>query len=112
MGYGGWGCERFEILGTTATLFTLSVPTGIKVNALYQFAATSGDDILITSPDEITVAQNVPVGNITANNSVASGSGGNTRTNASSQIRAVANTSSIIFQLATYGWIDTRGKFN
>jgi len=98
-------------LGTTATLFTLSVPTGLKVNALYRFASTSATDILINSPDENSVAQNIPPGNITANNAVSSGSGGNTRTNISSQVRAVSNTSSITFQLATYGWIDTRGRF-
>ncbi len=98
-------------LGTTATIFTLSVPTGLKVNALYRFASTSATDILINSPDENSVAQNIPPGNITANNAVSSGSGGNTRTNISSQVRAVSNTSSITFQLATYGWIDTRGRF-
>jgi hypothetical protein len=99
-------------LGTTATLLTLTVPIGVKVNALYRFAATAGNGILINSPDESALAFNVPVGNVTSDSAVSSGAGGNTRTNVNGQIRATAGASSTLLQLVTYGWIDTRGKFN
>ena len=30
----------------------------------------------------------------------------------SAQVRVVATAASTVFQVATYGWVDARGKFN
>lgn len=104
-------------LGTTATLYTLSAPLGVKVNALFRgFCSNpSGFNMLINSPDENVSLSEAPTGNITTTESTsASRAFGplNLRTNTSSQIRAVSNTASTTLNIATYGWVDTRGRFN
>ncbi len=105
-------------LGTTATLFTLTVPTGVKVNALLRaFALTAavGTLVLLTSPDENSVAANSPAGNDSIITQVANNYVGghfNLRTNTSGQIRAVSSTGSTALLVATYGWVDYRGRFN
>jgi len=100
-------------LGTTATLFSLTVPTGMKVNSLNRLVVGAGaGGVLISSPDENVVAFDSPPGNA---NSLASGAQGlaiSLRTSINGQIRTVASASSTVLQIATYGWIDTRGKFN
>jgi len=98
-------------LGTTPTLFALTVPTGVKVNALIRAVATPSNVTLINSPDENAVGTNAPAGNLTIGGGETAG-GGNTRTNTGGQIRAVANAASTVFQIATYGWTDKRGRFN
>ncbi len=103
-------------LGTTATLYTLTVSTGVKVKArLRGFAVqTSGFQLLINSPDEASVGTNAPVGNISVVaetqefNSLGLLSIG---TNLIGQIRAVSNVASTSLSLATIGWADTRGRF-
>lgn len=105
-------------LGTTATLYTLTVATGLKVNALVRYFmsnASVGTVLLINSPDEAVASSNSPIGNVTAQNPVAGATGGtmnamNVRTNTSAQIRAVSSSASTTFALATYGWIDRRGR--
>lgn len=105
-------------LGTVATLFALSVPSGLQVWARfrYGFGNPSGAAfVLIQSPDETAVATNSPLGNVTGENASATNQvdGDLTvRTNTSQQIRAVANAASSVLQISTYGWIDYRGRFN
>jgi hypothetical protein len=98
---------NISTLGTAAIAVTLTVPTGIVVLARYR-ANSAGSIVLLNSPDESSVAVNATVGNI----SLASGGAGEllTRTNTSAQIRAVANLSSTILQIATFGWFDRRGR--
>jgi hypothetical protein len=105
-------------LGTTATLFALTVPLGVKVNALFN-AGIGGvatiRSVLFNSPDQtsVTPASGAGVANISM--SVASiGVSGqfNIRTNTSQQIRAVCdNNSGVLLYIGTSGWIDTRGRF-
>jgi hypothetical protein len=98
-------------LGTTATIFTLTVPIGLKVNALFNFQFTGTDVLLLSSLDQNSNATNSPVGNTTFGGNSAAGPT-NVRTNTSAQIRAVSSAAGATFQVATFGWMDTRGRFS
>ncbi|KKK48530.1 hypothetical protein LCGC14_3144170, partial [marine sediment metagenome] len=107
-------------LGTSATLFELTVPSGLKVEALYNaYISQSNDFVYISSPDVLDEPpaadggaagplQTVAAPNVTA----IRGTGGNLRTftNTSSQIRARADAASSFLDIATLGWIDRRGR--
>jgi hypothetical protein len=116
-----WGTSVLDVnvttLGTTATLYTLSVPTSVQVRARCRGYVTGGSTfqaVLITSPDETSQAVNVPVGNGTGINPVASAAQYfgelQVRTNTSGQVRAIANLASTNLTVVTYGWFDDRGK--
>ncbi len=97
-------------LGTTPTLFQLTVPTGVKVNALIRAIIGGAGFIAINGPDEsLPIAGNSPaIG--------ASGTGNwnegvfNVLTNTSAQIFAVADSAGRTFAVTTYGWLDQRGQ--
>ena len=97
---------------TTATLLTLTVPRGRKMNALFNAVSFQASNWLISDPD---IADTVPGGSALYTLS-ADGAATNTggaqarcRTNTSAQIRR-RSTNTNAFQLATLGWIDLRGK--
>jgi hypothetical protein len=105
-------------LGTTATLYSLSVPTGVKVNALFHafFAHSTVANVngLIQSPDEADgTAANGSI-DFQTQGAGTGGAGGsfNRRTDTSGRIKAVSNTASSVLRVNTYGWIDTRGRFD
>lgn len=105
---------------TTSSLDTLTVPTGVVVNALalgsYTNTAAAGTVALISAPDMGVQVANTPTGNFTLYCSVAGNYGQasiNVRTNTSAQVRTVSSAAAnngLI--LTTYGWIDRRGKDN
>ncbi|WP_109143859.1 hypothetical protein [Bradyrhizobium sp. SUTN9-2] len=103
-------------LGTTATLYGLSVPTGVKVEALIRVLfnhASASVGGLINSPDEAAAAINTPAGNmnmVVPASNVAHASQMRIRTNTNGQIRAVSGSSSSTLIVATYGWVDRRGR--
>lgn len=101
---------------STAQLYTLTVPTGVKVNALiaveYRNTAATGQ-LLLTPPDIGVQAQDTPAGltSVDATTNIPSGGMFNIRTNTSAQIRAVSSrAANDQTSIATYGWIDTRGQ--
>ncbi|WNV10174.1 hypothetical protein [Tardiphaga sp. 709] len=97
-------------LGTTPKLYTLRVPTGVKVTSRLRTNGTTSS-FLIASPDEGAITFNTPTTNQTSNTS--SGVTTNTidvRTNTSAQIQAVAQGASTSIFITTYGWIDRRGR--
>ncbi|MBW0005453.1 MAG: hypothetical protein JO216_18420 [Hyphomicrobiales bacterium] len=101
---------NFPIAGL---LITLTVPVGVRVNALFRASVGQGAGVLITSPDENPQTYNAPLGNVNTNGGGSEGITLNVRTNAGAQVRAIPSASSgSLLQLATYGWIDTRGRFN
>lgn len=118
-----WKASTFDVGTiplTTAVLAALTVPTGVKVNALFRAAyvdATNASALIFTSPDENDQGAGVGGG---AGASIASpqttipfSSAGNynIRTNTSAQIRYRANgTTSNAIYISTYGWVDTRGQ--
>ncbi len=106
-------------LSTTPSLISLaSVPTGIQVQALMRGAlsiGTLGGAILINSPDEASGAVSGVSGNVTVGPPLTSFAFAfqppSVRTNTSAQIRIVAASgSTYTLNMATYGWIDSRGK--
>lgn len=105
-------------LGTAATLFTLTVPPGVKVLARYRgfmSDAVAAQIMLITSPDETSSAADNVIGNRSVQ-SIVSNVGTDfhlaTITNTSAQIRAVSSNAgnSTTLRVATYGWVDYRGQ--
>lgn len=105
-------------LGATATLYTLTVPTGVQVEALFRAwmaHASPGTGVIFTAPDE---ADQAPTGgghaDIQSITTAPAALYGNfrRRTNTSSQIRARSSASSTGIGIYTYGWIDTRGRFD
>lgn len=94
-------------LSTVATLVALTVPTGVVVIALYR-ANSASNIVLINSPSENSVAVNATAGNISLE--VGGAADFRTRTNTSAQVRVVAGAGSTTLQIATYGWLDRRGK--
>jgi hypothetical protein len=101
--------------GTTATLYTLSVPSGLQVNALVRgnINHTSANVfVLVSSPDETVVAANSVAGTVATQVTGITVSWGqlNVRTNTSSQVRAVSSSASTILRLAATGWVDRRGR--
>lgn len=106
-------------LGTARTLFTLTVPTGIKVNALIRAnenLSGGSPNVIITSPDETDQAPSAtgaPGADLIPSNTSANAAGRfNVRTNTSAQIGARSSAASTTLLVSTFGWIDTRGRFN
>lgn len=102
-------------LSTTSKLYALTVPNGIKVDALLRVSIfdTGFAAILVTSPDETSVAAAAAGPNTLTNSGAANGRGGShlqVRTNVSRQIRVVGVGTTMPvddFQGFTYGWLDT-----
>lgn len=99
---------------TTQTPGPVAVPTGVKVIARLRtlFSSTSMNEVLISSPDQSTVA-----GASIGLDATLLGQQGDlatidVRTNTSAQINIVASTATGSLYVYTYGWIDTRGKLN
>lgn len=102
-------------LGNTAKLYALTVPFGVKVEALYRAATYDGVGgvgfVMFTSPDESDQAA-AAQGPMTLSGAVQNGRGGGefgTITNLSSQIRARADGSALPLQefyIHTFGWND------
>ena len=100
------------------TLVSLSVPPGIKGDVLfssYVGNSAGGVVVLFTSPDQTDQAS----GGGTASGSLLTQGAGNYNLAASSvrfntlqQIGARANQNATSLSVLTYGWIDTRGRFN
>jgi hypothetical protein len=88
----------------------------VQVNAMVRVSLTSGTAgtvVLVTSPDASAEAINSVPGNATltnANTTTSARMTMNIRTSTSAQIRAVASLASTTFQVATFGWIDRRGR--
>jgi hypothetical protein len=103
--------------GTTSTLYTLSVPTGVQVNALCRIMTVNNSvpsGSVFSSPDEATQVAGTPAGNYTIAQAAIGNYGGaphNIRTNTSAQIRGVCSANSTTLQINTNGWVDLRGRY-
>lgn len=110
------------VIGSTAAVLAfLTVPPGVKVNALFRASygdSASSSGILFTSPDEtdqvaISSGAGLSLANPQASGTFAGSGEFNVRTNTSGQIRyrgAAATTCSIV--IATRGFVDARGRFD
>lgn len=107
--------------GTAAVTRTLSVPDGVKVNAMINVVHSSGttySEAYVSSLDASDQAPSLtaaPLANVSARETTGSITGAAqllVRTNASRQIRSRQSTSGggSVFRIATLGWMDRRGK--
>lgn len=98
---------------TTAVLETLTVPTGVQVNALISvglFDTVASTQLVITSPDESDQAATTNLIDLIVSSATTwTGSAYNKRTNTSAQVRFRASTTTAKIALSTRGWIDNRG---
>ena len=106
---------------TTAQTGTLTVPTGIKVDAiisgLVNDNGTGNNAVLVTSIDQTDQAvdlSDAPGATWSGNNEAAyiAGSPIRMRTNTSAQIRYRANSATLDTIIITHGWVDYRGRFD
>jgi hypothetical protein len=111
-------------LPAALTQITLTVPTGVRVNALFRSRINhnaSGFDVTFGPPDAPPAGWNIPNGNASLSNSANQNDGAgefNILTNLSAQIDVYPNVAFPMtsaspgptLNIATYGWVDTRGK--
>lgn len=106
--------NTMALISANGTLFTLSVPTGLKVEAdiTYFWYEALDAQVWISSPSVPDLVVNPSTGRSDASGS-APGNGGNKRilTNTSGQIRARASggTAGQLYAI-TNGWLDPRGR--
>jgi hypothetical protein len=101
---------------TTSTLYTLSVPTGINVRAIFYIQIdynTQRDTIAVSAPDQGSFTGSTPfVDNtyaVSSSSTVASDLC-QMRTNTSAQIYVVSEHNDGKVYVSTMGWFDTRGR--
>jgi hypothetical protein len=113
-----WPTIFADVSGATTstvsrTLYTLTVPTGVKVNALVKvnYVSGSGGEFIATSPDETDQAAATPAQDIhlevVGQNGIMVRS---IRTNTSAQVGGRSSVAGTI-SMGTYGFVDTRGRF-
>lgn len=105
------GDQNF-VASFSSGLLTLSVPTGITVDALIRANAASAGpayQVLIQDPAESSSAVNTPTGNFQLVNDTGGSSGGQFQitTDTSGRVRAGSSLANISFRIVTFGWIDT-----
>ncbi len=117
-----WPLAVADVAGTSVSSITpltlASVPSGVQVTARVRVlvtAASSGSFLLNSLYENGTTGANVVPGNLTFVYTAGSAGAGvpvDILTNTSRQIEASYNNGSATVYVATYGWIDTRGRFN
>lgn len=102
-------------VGATASTLTLaSIPTGVKVNVLFNSTInniTSASDVYFSSLDTNDVALGLGTRQLSMSAmSVSTAGSFNVLSNSSGQIRARADAASTSVFIGTAGWIDLRGQ--
>ncbi|WP_445215456.1 hypothetical protein ACKWRH_23540 [Bradyrhizobium sp. Pa8] len=116
-----WGNQIADVsivtIAATSLTPTLSVPTGLKVNALITFrmdAVTGNTGGLVSSLDHF---DQVPGGAYTSlfvgtTSALAAAGWMNIRTNVNGQIRVRGTGATATYSIMTMGWVDRRGRDN
>jgi hypothetical protein len=101
--------------GTSGTLYTLTVPTGVQVSAqlsILWFNVTSSNYLFVSSPDitapTVNTATNSTLYSVDSTHPGVTGA--NVRTNTSGQVRATASGADGSMYINTIGWVDRRGR--
>ncbi len=99
----------------TAVLYTLTVPTDLKIEAIINIGVvdSGGTSIYVSSPDADDEAASEtagPLASIRATSSLSAQSKMTVLTDTSSRVRARAEATADNFRIATLGWIDRRGR--
>lgn len=113
---------------STASNYTISVPTGVVVEPIISCDDETGSSIgpfeFIVNDPNVTATTPTDDGTnptlslfghrkSTSGDTIGSGfAGGNIFTNTSAQVQIIANGTSQYFTLNTFGWIDQRGRFD
>jgi len=101
-------------LGTSETSQLLTVPTGIKVNALVRINGSNASSwaVAVSSYDEANLPPSFAGGvvDIGGGAGVASATPKQVRTTTAGLVRSRSSAASTTLRILTYGWIDTRGK--
>lgn len=103
-------------LGASATLYTLSVPTGVQVHVFFNHYGDSGVSnsiVYFSSPDADDEAPSntaAPLVTMRGDTNPPGMPMRPVRTNTSGQIRARSNQAGIDVKIATLGWLDRRGR--
>jgi hypothetical protein len=114
-----WDAPVLDLNGTapptSASSATLTVPTGVKVNALLcgnALGQAGGNAVMFSSLDMADTAPAIGgIATITCNNAVYMAWAANVRTNTSAQIRQRSSSiTSLLVYATTLGWIDRRGR--
>jgi hypothetical protein len=100
------------LVGGSAALYTLSVPTGVQVWTLatLHFISTGTSWFAITSPDQADYTPSVSVFDCAATTAVFMDYTAPVRTNTSAQIRMRAGVNTGNVYINTRGWTDRRGR--
>jgi hypothetical protein len=118
-----WGAPVLDINNTNPgisarTLYTITVPTGVKVRPLGRFSVANGNNsaLIVTSPDMADLAPSAtaaPGFDVYANTLVPNGVfyAGQLYTNTTAQLGIRESVSDPIYWM-TAGWIDDRGIYN
>lgn len=116
-----WGTATLDVntstLGTSASLQTLNVPTGVKVSPICRYSmSNNGQSVILTSADETDVApaNAYPIaaapGADLVDLTIAAGTMNTAcpllTTNTSAQVRARASAASTTLSIVTRGWVD------
>ena len=104
--------QSASTFGTTHTNIQLSLPSGLQIDAIVNLSCQQAAlrYVLIYSPDQndiVASSSNFTIFNLAGTYGYGYG---RIRTNTSAQIRAVSSGASTQIQVATVGWVDTRGR--
>lgn len=110
-----WNSPTTDVNGTatsaTPSAVTLAAPLGVVTNALFVAELTStGTTGINFYPVGLATQAFSPIFAISA--AQIGGAYINMRTSTASQVMTVANNTNGLFYVSTYGWVDTRGRFN
>lgn len=97
-------------LATTSFLVPLTVPTGIKVNAIInaQGTASATWDVLITSPDQTDSPASASLNSMRGASGTSGYFSSAMRTDTSARIRVVSDVANTTLNVTTQGYVDTR----
>ena len=102
--------------GTSAVLLTVSVPTGINIDALISTLVTNSTPVnaygLLTSPDQADTTPTASLANFGQQGDFRVVVSNRIRTNTSRQVRyrMAASDASVAVRFITFGWVDKRGR--
>lgn len=103
-------------IGATNAPVTLTVPTGVKVHALFNPWMISGAVSSGLTFNSLDQTETTIIGGDQPLTSQVAGQGDgstmNIRTNTCAQVRIISNAANTRYWINTNGWIDTRGRFN
>jgi hypothetical protein len=99
-------------IGTSRSLLALTVPAGVRVEAMIRaYSSVAGGNVMVlTDPAEADTAPSLSAAPMQTFNGAGQAFDGRVQTDTSRQIAARSNAAGQLLRVATYGWIDRRGR--